>query len=94
MVEVSKHHQQDIMNDIVQRIGISFHVLELNESQEEYLMNLVHDVLKKHSQDDINFIEVSQLLDDVLENVESIKSLDKYDEIIEACNDIDEDELF
>ncbi len=98
MVEVSKHHQQGIMNDIVQRIGISFHVLELNESQEEYLMNLVHDVLKKHSQDDINFIEVSQLLDDVLENVESIKSLDKYDEVIEACNDIDididEDELF
>lgn len=94
MVEVSKHHQQDIMNDIVQKVGLSFHVLDLSEPQEEYLMNLVHDVLKKHSQDDINFIEVSQLLDSVLENVESIKTLDKYDESIEVTDDFEEDELF
>ena len=94
MVEVSKHHQQDIMNEIVQNVGLSFHVLDLNEEQEQYLTNLVHDVLKKHSQDDINFIEVSQLLDKVLENVDSIKTLDKHQETVAVDDCFDEDELF
>jgi len=93
MVEISKHHQQEIMNEIVQKIGMSFHVLDLNEEQEEYLMNLVHSALKKHSQDDINFIEVSGLLDLTLQSVDKLRNLNNKPHL--SSEDIDyEDELF
>jgi len=91
MVEISKHHQQEIMNEIVEKIGVSFHVLDLNEEQEKYLMQLVHDALKKHSQDDINFLEVSSLLDLTLQSVDKLKNLNNKPHII--GEDID-DELF
>ena len=90
MIESSKHHQQEVMNDIVLNMGVSFHVLDLNTEQEDYLTNLVHNALRKNSQDDINFIEVSQLLDNALESVESLKDLNENPVEI----DEDEDELF
>lgn len=93
MVEVSKHHQQEVMNEIVQKIGLSFHVLDLNVEQEEYLTSLVHDSLKKHSQDDINFLEVVQLLDSALISVNQLDVLDTQQEI-DTCVIEDEDELF
>lgn len=93
IVEISKHHQQEVMNDIVQQIGMSFHVLDLNEEQENYLTNLVHGALKKHSQDDVHFLEVVSLLDQSLDSVEKLKELNHQEEIIEeACED--EDVLF
>ena len=88
MVEISKNHQQEIMNEIVQSIGQSFHVLEMNIKQEEYLTSLIHNVLKKHSQDDINFLEIGSLLDNALISLERLKSLNTKHEII------DEEELF
>jgi len=93
MVEISKHHQQEIMNEIVQNIGMSFHILDLSEEQEEYLTKLVHSALKKHSQDDINFLEVSNLLDSTLQSVDKLKHLNNKQY---SCRDIieDEDELF
>lgn len=90
MIESSKNNQQEIMNDIVQSMGISFHVLDMNMEQEEYLTNLVHNALRKHSQDDINFFEVSQLLDSALASLESLKGLNQ--ESVET--DEEEDELF
>lgn len=93
MVEISKHHQQEVMNEIVQKIGVSFHVLDLNEEQENYLMELVHTSLKKHSQDDMNFIEVIALLDQSLASVEKLKELNQQENIIEEVID-DEDVLF
>ena len=93
MVEISKHHQQEIMNEIVQKIGLSFHELDLNEEQENYLMKLVHDSLKKHSQDDINFLEVSHLLDLTLQSVDELKSLNNKSHVRDEIMD-DEDELF
>ncbi|PCI63490.1 MAG: hypothetical protein COB35_00095 [Gammaproteobacteria bacterium] len=92
MVEISKHHQQEIMNEIVQKIGASFHILDLNETQEEYLMDLVHGALKKHSQDDINFLEVSSLLDLTLQSVDRLKNLNNKPHI--SHDAIEEDELF
>jgi len=93
MVEISKHHQQEVMNEIVQKIGLSFHVLDLNMEQEDYLTNLVHDALKKHTQDDINFIEVIQLLDNALLSVEQLQTLNAQQAPDTADFD-DEDELF
>jgi len=93
MVEISKHHQQEVMNEIVTKIGMSFHVLDLNEEQEVYLTGLVHDALKKHSQDDINFIEVGQLLDQALHSVDELKELNHEPAAVEDEID-DEDELF
>jgi len=93
MVEISKVHQQEIMNDIVQNIGTSFHVLDMTMEQEEYLMNLVHNALKKNSQDDVNFLEITQLLDGALHSVEQLKALNNEQAIIEEEID-DEDELF
>ena len=93
MVEISKVHQQEVMNDIVQNIGMSFHVLDMTMEQEDYLMNLVHNALKKNSQDDINFLEITGLLDGALSSVEQLKTLNNEQDIIK--NDIDdEDELF
>ena len=93
MIEISKHHQQEVMNEIVQKIGVSFHVLDLNEEQEDYLTSLVHTALKKHTQDDINFLEVTQLLDGALSSVNELEVLNQQqDEEIEDFDD--EDELF
>lgn len=93
MVEISKHHQQEVMNDIVQNIGLSFHVLDMDEEQETYLTDLVHNVLKKHTQDDINFLEVSQYLDQALAKIDELKILNENREKITQTID-DEDELF
>jgi len=93
MVEISKVHQQEVMNDIVQSMGTSFHVLDMTMEQEEYLMNLVHNALKKNSQDDVNFLEITQLLDGALHSVEQLKALNNEQAIIEEEID-DEDELF
>jgi DNA-binding response OmpR family regulator len=93
MVEVSKHHQQEIMNEIVQKFGMSFHVLDMSDEQEQYLTELVHGALKKHSQDDVNFLEVSDLLDGALRSVDELKQLNE--EVAEDITEIDdEDELF
>jgi len=93
MVEISKHHQQEVMTEIVQKIGFSFHVLDLNIEQEEYLTGLVHDSLKKHTQDDINFLEIIQLLDNALISVDQLQALDTPQPIDTSDFD-DEDELF
>jgi DNA-binding response OmpR family regulator len=94
MVAVSKHHQQEVMNEIVQSIGQSFHVLDMNDQQEEYLTNLVHNALKKHSQDDINFLEVSELLDTSLKSMDDLSALNEENIQDENPFDDDDDELF
>jgi len=93
MIEISKHHQQEVMNDIVQKIGVSFHILDMTIEQEDYLTDIVHNALKRHTQDDINFLEVTQLLDNALKSVDDLKALnnDQFEESFEAD---DEDELF
>ena len=95
MVRISKHHQQEVMNEIVQEIGTSFHILDMTQDQEDYLTNLVHGALKKHSQDDINFIEVTQLLDQALHRVDQLQQLNIENDRIDSAHNIDEeDELF
>lgn len=91
MIEISKHHQQEVMNEIVTKIGMSFHILDMTVEQEDYLTELVHYALKRHTQDDINFIEVTQLLDNTLASVDDLRMLntDQGDSDIEV-----EDELF
>ncbi|WP_448568478.1 response regulator [Thalassotalea ganghwensis] len=93
MLEISKHHQQQVMNEIVQNVGMSFHVLDMTAEQEDYLTDLVHSALKKHSQDDDNFLSISQLLDSALANLNELNSMAveqvQIEEVIE-----DEDELF
>jgi len=93
MIRISKNHQQEVMNEIVQNMGLSFHVLDMTIEQEEYLTNLVHNVLKKHSQDDVLFLEVSELLDNALASVDELKSLNTTQSEPEEVLD-DEDELF
>ncbi len=95
MVEISKHHQQEVMNEIVLKMGSSFHILDMTEDQETYLTDLVHGALKKHSQDDINFLEVTQLLDDALGSVDQLQELSHAQEqTMNESNTDDEDELF
>ncbi len=95
MVEISKHHQQEVMNEIVQKMGTSFHILDMSQDQEDYLTDLVHGALKKHSQDDINFLEVTQLLDQALNSVDQLQQLNTENDQIDNTYDIDdEDELF
>lgn len=93
MVEISKHHQQEVMNEIVQKMGMSFHVLDMTAEQEDYLTDLVHDALKKHSQDDLIFMEVTELLDNALGSVDELKSLNTIQSEPEEQWD-EEDELF
>ncbi len=93
MLVMSKYHQQEVMNEIVTNIGQSFHILDLSFEQEEYLTNLVHSALKKHSQDDINFLEVGQLLDGALQSVDELKSLNPQ-QVDEVETMEEEDELF
>ncbi|GAW96759.1 MULTISPECIES: response regulator transcription factor [Colwellia] len=95
MVEISKHHQQEVMNEIVQKMGTSFHILDMTQEQEDYLMDLVHGALKKHSQDDINFLEVTQLLDQALFSIDQLQQLNTENDQIDNTYDFDdEDELF
>ncbi len=94
MVEISKHHQQEVMNQIVQKVGTSFHILDLTEGQEDYLTELVHSALKMHSQDDINFLEVTQLLDQAFKSVDSLQKLNSQNDDALSNYGIDnEDEL-
>jgi ActR/RegA family two-component response regulator len=93
LVEISKLHQQEVMNEIVQNMGMSFHVLDMTDEQEEYLTNLVHNALKKHAQDDVMFFEVTQLLDNALTSVDDLKSLNTLQSEPEEELD-EEDELF
>ena len=90
MIEISKNHQQEIMNEIVQSMGQSFHVLDMNVKQKEYLTGLIHNALKKHSQDDINFLEIGGLLDNALMSLDRLKSLNSEHEDIKE----DEGDLF
>jgi len=94
MVEISKHHQQEVMNEIVLKMGTSFHILDMTEDQEVYLTDLVHGALKKHSQDDINFMEVTQLLDRALGSVDQLQQLSHDQDTVIEDNTDDEDELF
>ena len=96
MVEISKHHQQEVMSEIVLKMGTSFHILDMSQEQEDHLTDLVHGALKKHSQDDINFLEVTQLLDQALNSVDQLQQLNtENDETENSAYDIDdEDELF
>ncbi len=95
MVEVSKHHQQEIMNEIVQSIGQSFHILDMTDEQEVYLTDLVHNALKKHSQDDINFLEVTDLLDNSMKSMDDLTALNEENTQETAqLDDDDDDELF
>ncbi|TYK66803.1 hypothetical protein [Colwellia echini] len=83
------------MNEIVQKMGTSFHILEMSLEQEEYLTEMVHGALKKHSQDDINFLEVTQLLDQALTSVDQLKQLNTENNNCETADIFDdEDELF
>ncbi|WDE09639.1 response regulator [Thalassomonas haliotis] len=91
MLGISKLHQQEVMAEIVQNIGMSFHVLDLNEEQESYLTKLVHSALKKHTQDDINFMEISHLLDQALASVDKLQALNTGHLLDEPD---DEDALF
>jgi hypothetical protein len=76
-------------------MGTSFHVLDMTQVQEDFLTDLVHGALKKHSQDDINFIEVTQLLDQALNSVDQLQQLNTENNQIESASVIDdEDELF
>ncbi len=94
MLAISKLHQQEVMNEIVQNMGASFHILDMNFEQEEYLTNLIHTALKKHTQDDINFLEVTQLLDQAIASVDTLKALN-IEPITEAESNYDEaDDLF
>jgi len=93
MIEVSKHHQQEVMNEIVQNIGMSFHVLDMTMEQEEYLTELVHTALKKHTQDDIIFFEITELLDKALNSVDELKTLNTVQQEPEESLE-EEDELF
>jgi DNA-binding response OmpR family regulator len=93
MIGISKLHQQEVMNEIVQKIGMSFHVLDLNEDQEDYLTDLVHSALKKHTQDDMNFLEVTQLLDGALASVDELEVLNQQ-QGQEVVDFDEEDELF
>lgn len=92
VINVSKSLQQDIMNEIVQNMGASFHVLDMNTEQEDYLTEMVHSALKKHSQNDTNFFEITDLLDETLKNVNELKSLNEVDSTTEIIEE--EDELF
>ncbi len=95
MVEISKHHQQEVMNEIVQKLGTSFHILDMSQEQEDFLTDIVHGALKKHSQDDINFLEVTQLLDQALNSVDQLQQLNTENDHIDNTYDFDdEDELF
>lgn len=94
MLAISKLHQQEVMNEIVQNIGTSFHVLDMSFEQEEHLTDLVHTALKKHTQDDINFLEVTGLLDQAIVSVNTLKTLN-IESLTEENDAIDEeDELF
>ena len=95
MVAISKHHQQEVMNEIVQKMGTSFHILDMSQEQEDYLTDMVHSALKKHSQDDINFLEVTKLLDQALNSVDQLQQLNtENDEVANTYDIDDEDELF
>ena len=94
MVEISKHHQQEVMNEIVLKVGTSFHILNMTEEQEVYLTDLIHGALKKHSQDDINFLRGHSTVRPSNRSVDQLQQLGNEQDFIGENSTDDEDELF
>ncbi|NVK23598.1 MAG: response regulator [Gammaproteobacteria bacterium] len=76
-VEEVRAKKQKLIDDIVLRIGLSFHELELTELQEEFFSKLLEDTVMGH--DDNNNV-ISQLQDKLASLVEQIHELVVHEE--------------
>lgn len=88
-IEDVRQKKQKLIDDIVLRIGLSFHELELTEEQEIFFNKLLEDVVMGH--DDTNVVvsnlqsklgelvnEIKQLVDDNSQTVQSIEDVELF----------------
>jgi CheY-like chemotaxis protein len=64
-----QHERTCIIDDINSEIALSFHQLELDESQEEHLSSLVNSVINRYS-DNHGFIHISSKLNDIVGSIQ------------------------
>jgi len=74
---VEKDNKDEIMEAFSLDLKMSFHVLDLSESQEQYLAQIIDDMIKRkdgaeHSASDIG-LEVKQILDSMAESMDSFE---------------------
>jgi hypothetical protein len=74
---VEKGNENEIMETFSLDLKMSFHVLDLSDSQEQYLAQLIDDMIKRkdgaeHSAADIG-LEVTQILDSMAESMENFE---------------------
>ena len=86
LASVEKDNKAEIMEAFSIDLKMSFHVLDLSESQEQYLAQLIDDMLKRkesteHSASDIG-AEVNQILTLMEESVEAVEET-----IVESTED-------
>lgn len=88
-VEEVRAKKQKLIDDIVLRIGLSFHELELTEQQEEFFSKLLEDTVMGH--DDNNTV-ISQLQEKLSSLVEQIHELVVHDEEAKAVAAVEPEE--
>lgn len=74
MLEV-QHNKQKLMDDIILNIGQSFHVLDLNEEQENFLTDMIENILRKHADNTGKFNSIREMASHAVEKLmESMKN--------------------
>ncbi|AWL12112.1 hypothetical protein HMF8227_01639 [Saliniradius amylolyticus] len=72
LVNAAKQNREDTLNAIRQSIGLSFHVLDLSEEQEQYLSDLVEKALTENASEEKTLMQIRHALDDILQTIDKV----------------------
>ena len=78
MLQISQNYQQELINEIVDKLTQSSAVFQMDLAQQNYMTDLVRNTMERHAQDNINFTEVAQSLDLTYSKLNDFKRLNEY----------------
>jgi hypothetical protein len=78
MLQISQHCQQELINEIVNKLTQSSAVFQMDIAQQNYITELVKNTMERHAQENINFTEVEQSLDLAYSKSNDFKRLNEY----------------
>lgn len=82
-VEMQNARQQ-LVDEIVMEIGLSFHQYEFTDEQEKFLTDLIETNVVKQSQSSERFLSVNEQLNDLVESISETQSEDLLKDIAPA----------
>ncbi len=77
MLQISQHHQTELINEITVKLTQSYALLKINSSQQKYVKHLLKSTIDRYADNEISVTEVADLLDSAQVKVNDF----------EQCND-------